>query len=199
MNLHETIERIHSNIISDLDFDSEFYDTVHEVVDGYVVYTYEAREIWRAAEDQDPSLAEQAIEWLTDCESLHVRDSLSALYGRLAYAVLVCGITELGEQREERVLRWFEENALHVVDSANGIYSGQIFAERFGDNLVDMSTDDLNALASGPDHDEYFDVWAELSDYSVDIDGTEYQIFESEGIFLVPVEGQPDDLFEVIL
>lgn len=65
-----------------------------------------------------------------------------------------------------------------AVDNHNGIYSGQVFAERFPELIPDAG--DLAILMAGPDNDEYLEVYQLL--FPVETAGKIYEMNESGDI-----------------
>ena len=54
-----------------------------------------------------------------------------------------------------------ENKQFVLIDGNKGIYIPRIFAQRYGQYCVKgLNEEDLKILLSGPDHLEYFDVWA---------------------------------------
>lgn len=82
-----------------------------------------------------------------------------------------------------------DDKLQHVVDSHHGIYSPQIFAQRFPKGPC--ADEDWRILLEGPDHPNYWDVWSDVAD-NWESDG--FVILESEGIFLVRAEVENDFL-----
>lgn len=78
----------------------------------------------------------------------------------------------------------------HVVDSHHGIYSAQVFAEKFNETRIEgISKEDWTILLAGPDHEDYFQVWADcLDNITVDYEGKRWLVWENEGIYLYPEE-----------
>jgi hypothetical protein len=64
-----------------------------------------------------------------------------------------------------------------IVDSRNGIFCPQSFAERVDRNFFpQISEESWNILEDGPDHDEYWDVWVDDFEGQESVDGgTIYQ------------------------
>lgn len=88
---------------------------------------------------------------------------------------------------QEQLLAMFE----HIVDSHHGIYSGQVFAQSIPfEQISGMTKEDYDILLSGPDHENYIEVWAdELQNVVVTgTDGKRWLVWENEGIFLYPEE-----------
>lgn len=82
------------------------------------------------------------------------------------------------------------ENAILAVDSHFGIFTPQVFIERFEDNLEhDMKNiADILADLSSPDNEYYWDAWASIIDNcTVTIDGDQYSIYEDEDVWFVPI------------
>jgi hypothetical protein len=80
----------------------------------------------------------------------------------------------------------------HVVDSHNGIYSPQVFVERYQHYIrPDLKTparnEYLNEVLRGPDDPNYWESWEELVNYIVitDDDDIEWTVYEDEGIYLI--------------
>ena len=73
-----------------------------------------------------------------------------------------------------------------AVDNHAGIYAPREFVERFRDYLSDA--DYVQDVQDGPDGEYYWDSWAEIeSCETVKLDDGEYQIYQDEDIWLVPV------------
>ena len=74
-----------------------------------------------------------------------------------------------------------------IVNSAAGIYTGQWFAEHYGQFVTNAKPGDIDILLAGPEHEKYIEVWAEeLNGYELTIDGKNYFVFESEDLWLAP-------------
>ena len=75
-----------------------------------------------------------------------------------------------------------------LINSAHGVYIPQIFAENYG-FLLDP--EDKEILKQGPDHEEYWDTWADIIDKDYVINGKGVTIEEIEGdIWAKPTELQ---------
>lgn len=82
------------------------------------------------------------------------------------------------------------ENAILVVDSHFGVYTPQVFIERFGDNLIHDIKDIADILddLSDPENEYYWDAWVTIIDNcTVTIDGKQYNIHTDEDLWLVPI------------
>jgi hypothetical protein len=84
----------------------------------------------------------------------------------------------------------FEQHFQHVVNSAHGIYSAQVFAQMFKFEAVEgISKENWDILMAGPDHEDYVQTWADsLQNVVVIADGVRYLVYENEGIYLYPEE-----------
>jgi hypothetical protein len=93
----------------------------------------------------------------------------------------------------------FEDVAIHVVDSAHGIYSPQVFIEKFKENLCYLDREDplgeteldlVKEIEKGPEYEYYWDAWndfTEMCGVRTAIGNEVFGVFENEGIFLIPV------------
>jgi hypothetical protein len=89
--------------------------------------------------------------------------------------------------RLDAALRPIGELLVHVVDSARGIYSAQIFTERFHEHLLNSDLD-ISPLHAGPDHEHHAETWEELvlrGRFQATTDDPVYTIHENDGVFLV--------------
>ena len=90
-----------------------------------------------------------------------------------------------------------QDELLHVVDSHHGVYSYQIFSERFIDNLkTDINIVSYQSLINGNPHEDeyYFDIWSDgMANEEFVIDGKIYSVIENEGIYLIPTDMEIDD------
>ncbi len=84
----------------------------------------------------------------------------------------------------------FGDVAILLVDSHHGIYSGQILAKSIArEQWIDLTDVDHDILLAGPDHDDYLDVWSDISGKQFKgLDGVLYDIHELEDIWAVPAD-----------
>jgi hypothetical protein len=75
-----------------------------------------------------------------------------------------------------------EPELICIISSANGIYTAQVFAERYGKYLSIL---DHLVLSAGPDDEDYWDTWQVVLDTCKIGDHYLYQ-GEDGDIFLVP-------------
>ena len=108
-------------------------------------------------------------------ESCNINLSKTSFQGINALDVL--------RMRDESVIEFSQLLFDCVVDGSNGIYSAQVFAERYlkghYSNILDCDT---KALLSGPDHPDYIEASAAL--YSYESLGNRLYIGESGDYFL---------------
>ena len=87
------------------------------------------------------------------------------------------------------------EAAILYADSARGIYIPQHFAESIKrDCLSGVSDSDMDILAAGPDHAEYWDAWCDVEQSAIvtDSEGREFYLYQDGDLWLVPTDWQPD-------
>lgn len=78
-----------------------------------------------------------------------------------------------------------------IVNSAFGIYSGQVFAERYQDYFKAQHPDKLEALKDcleGPENEFYYESLEELLGCFIDINGVKYAFAQLEDIFMIELE-----------
>jgi hypothetical protein len=83
-----------------------------------------------------------------------------------------------------------------VVDDGHGIYSAQVFCERFGDDIVMPDNKDeqkslkesIAIVLKGPDEDLYCEAWDDVTENEVELDNIRYTIDQDGGIRLIPVD-----------
>jgi len=71
-----------------------------------------------------------------------------------------------------------------IADGSRGIYIPQYFAENYGDTLTD---EEREILLSGPDHDLYWEVWAEIETCweHEDENGLTWYLRQDDSLFMV--------------
>jgi hypothetical protein len=87
----------------------------------------------------------------------------------------------------------FEEakTAQCIVNSAFGIYSGQVFAERYQEYFKNQHPDkleDLNNCLEGPENEFYYDSFCELLNCTLEIEGKIFCLFQLEDVFMVELD-----------
>lgn len=78
-----------------------------------------------------------------------------------------------------------------IVNSAFGIYSGQVFAERYQEYFKSQHTDKLEALndcLEGPENEFYWESMMDLLGCFIVIDGVKYGFAQLEDIFMIEFE-----------
>jgi hypothetical protein len=78
-----------------------------------------------------------------------------------------------------------------IVNSANGIYSGQVLAERYQEYFKSQYPDKLEALndcLEGPENDFYWESIEDLLSCFIVIDGIKYGFVQLEDIFMIEFE-----------
>jgi hypothetical protein len=81
-------------------------------------------------------------------------------------------------------------NAELFLDSNRGIYIPRDFAECVRHELVDnMSAEDWDILQAGPDHECYWETWADTLDHAIIDDGCrKYSLYQDGDLWLVPLD-----------
>ena len=78
------------------------------------------------------------------------------------------------------------------LDGARGVYVPRDFVERFFEpekRISGVQPDTLDILRHGPDHDDYWEAWCDLTDNAVvtDLEGNRFWVYQNEGDFwLIP-------------
>lgn len=85
-----------------------------------------------------------------------------------------------------------------ILDGSRGIYIPQDFANGFDfddgrcvpDTWRGITAEQRDILNAGPDHEHYWEVWAEVSDsaYLIDSDGIEWRLWQDGDLFAVPAD-----------
>lgn len=81
-------------------------------------------------------------------------------------------------------------HAILAVDSHFGIYTPQVFMERFADNIKHDIKDMADVLAdlSDPYNEYYWEAWETIIDNcTVTIGGNQYSIYTDEDLWLIPI------------
>ena len=89
------------------------------------------------------------------------------------------------------------EMILWLSDS-RGIYLPRDFAKSFADRarcVRDVKDEDWAILEAGPDHEQYWDAWLEVSEKAVitDNNGVKYTVWQCNDCWLVPIGMRWDD------
>lgn len=85
------------------------------------------------------------------------------------------------------------ENAILIVDEIHGIYVPKAFSRTVGHNMVTGATiEQFSILESGPDHEEYWEVWDEvLNDVIItDRNGMQYTLYQDGSVWAVPINNE---------
>ena len=79
------------------------------------------------------------------------------------------------------------KDAFILADGAMGIYIPKFFADNWGSTVM-LSEEDKQIL-SNPEHELYWEVWAEIYDEVkiVDKEGTQYFLYQDGDLWAVPV------------
>ena len=95
-------------------------------------------------------------------------------------------------------MKFDDSTAGVVVNSANGIYIAQTFAERYLDNLRELaaqnkiSNEDIDSLINGPDDEHYIEAYSNLFPIRMkDLQGKEYvfaQVGDDSDIWEIPAQ-----------
>ena len=83
------------------------------------------------------------------------------------------------------------ESAILYASDRHGIYIPQYFAESIEPEcLSGVSNEDLAILLVGPDHEFYWDAWADVCDNAVlmDSNGVTYYIWQDGDLWFVPTD-----------
>ena len=84
-------------------------------------------------------------------------------------------------------MEYLPDNAFLLIDSNRGIYIPREFARIWG-NFSNMLEQQKKVLLSGPDNNDYWDVWSEIVDNVVfEFDGEKCVLWECGDLFAVPV------------
>lgn len=84
-------------------------------------------------------------------------------------------------------------NAILLVNSAHGIYIPQLFAKECRKYIIDIDNhqEDIDTLLEGPDHEHYWDAWADVTDNVKlkDSDGNTFTLYQGDGdLWAIPEE-----------
>lgn len=77
------------------------------------------------------------------------------------------------------------------LDDHRGVYIPRDFANRFKDrdkNVSGVSADEWAILEAGPDHEQYWDVWADVEQNAIvtDDNGAKFRLYQDGALWLVP-------------
>lgn len=87
------------------------------------------------------------------------------------------------------------------ADSARGVYIPQHFAETVNrDMLAGVDSDDLDILAAGPGHGDYWETWESVLDNAelTDSDGVTWRLYQDGDLWLIAFDAARDALNEAI-
>ena len=81
-----------------------------------------------------------------------------------------------------------------LVDSAHGSYVPQAFIELYDTDAWHVKPADVEILRAGPDHELYWETWANVEDraYLVD-DGRTYHLHQDGALFAIAYDALTDD------
>ena len=83
------------------------------------------------------------------------------------------------------------ETAILFASDRHGIYIPQYFAESVNRDLLSgVSDSDMDILIIGPDHDEYWDAWDDVTQSAIltDSNGVTYCLYQDGDLWLVPTD-----------
>jgi hypothetical protein len=106
----------------------------------------------------------------------------------------VCAFVGCGEEGDSPECR------VCIVDGSQGVYVPRAFATNF--NMTDwhVREADVTALLAGPESDEYWEVWSDLSDYGgahfVDAKGVRWELEQNGDLFARAVNAPTRDSAE---
>ena len=85
----------------------------------------------------------------------------------------------------------YDESKLEMlIDSHHGVYIPQIFAQYFEEQVRKHDPEIADILLSGPDHEDYWESWAQLIDYSdfvlINDKGERYTVTQNEDVWAYP-------------
>ena len=77
------------------------------------------------------------------------------------------------------------------LDDHRGVYIPRDFANSFVDrskHVAGVSDEEWSILEAGPDHEQYWDTWSDVTDNAIvtDDDGHKYTIWQDGACWLVP-------------
>ena len=81
------------------------------------------------------------------------------------------------------------ETAILYASDRHGIYIPQYFSESIKPEcLSGVSGEDMAILLAGPDHESYWDAWADVCDHAVltDSNGVTFHLWQDGDLWLVP-------------
>lgn len=82
----------------------------------------------------------------------------------------------------------FDENMQLLIDGHHGIYVPQVFAETVKREYVkNVSQSDWDILLAGPDHEHYWDTWADVLDNAELISkfgNDNYRLWQDDDLFI---------------
>ncbi len=112
-------------------------------------------------------------------QPLIVRIARTALE-ELDYAAIADRIMSDAREAVERI----EDAVMYLVDGHHGIYSLQYLCESWRDNLY-ADDEDIAIALDGPEHEHYNDVFSDIVDAGMFIDGHDYHLYTGDGIWAV--------------
>jgi hypothetical protein len=101
-------------------------------------------------------------------------------------------VCQFGTATEEQYPMSKPEPMLWLSD-ARGIYIPRDFATSFADrskSVIGVSPEDWEALEAGPDHEWYWETWADVCDSAIVTDekGVKYRIHQDGDCWLIPAD-----------
>lgn len=89
------------------------------------------------------------------------------------------------------------ESAQLFLDSNRGVYIPKEFAEIISHScLANVTARQIDVLKQGPDHDEYWDVWAVVEDRAVVTNpttGVQYGLYQDGDLWIIPLDAEWPD------
>ena len=89
------------------------------------------------------------------------------------------------------------ETAILYASDRHGIYIPQYFSESIKPEcLSGVSGEDMAILLAGPDHESYWDAWADVCDHAVltDSNGVTFYLWQDGDLWLVPSDHEWEDM-----
>ena len=76
-----------------------------------------------------------------------------------------------------------------LFDDASGIYIPQRFAQEIDREAVTGVSEEDFEILNDPDHEFYWDAWADVLDTAIitDIHGTQYTLYQDGDVWLIPI------------
>ena len=83
------------------------------------------------------------------------------------------------------------DDSILFADETRGIYIPQYFVSCFVDNraeLLNVDDDTFNIVAAGPEHNDYWEAWQDITDNAVVLDslGNRHTMQQDGDLWLIP-------------